>query len=91
MAHGLITESWASIDPPQVNPNEQQVLLGGETFRSCLTNLHIRRPEETFIPADFSSFTQKGDVILGMCRLQPPPQNRVYLGSDPASKTSGAQ
>ncbi|XP_023853748.1 laminin subunit alpha-3 [Salvelinus sp. IW2-2015] len=59
---------------PQDKPNEQQVVLGGETFRGCLANLHIRRPEESFIPADFSSFTQKGDVILGMCRLQPPPQ-----------------
>ncbi|XP_068581622.1 laminin subunit alpha-3 isoform X2 [Cebidichthys violaceus] len=54
---------------PHIGPADQN--LQGGKFTGCIANLYIRRPEQSFTPADLSSFS--GDVVLGRCGLHPPP------------------
>ncbi|XP_074492138.1 laminin subunit alpha-3 isoform X2 [Sebastes fasciatus] len=56
---------------PQTRPVDQH--LQGGKFKVCIANFYTRRPEQSFVPADLSSFSQTGDVVLGPCRLHPPP------------------
>ncbi|XP_078114223.1 laminin subunit alpha-3 [Sander vitreus] len=51
--------------------------LQGGKFKGCIANLYIRRPEQSFIPADLSSFSQTVDVVLGLCSLHPPPHTEL--------------
>ncbi|XP_050933340.1 laminin subunit alpha-3 [Lates calcarifer] len=48
----------------------------GQKFKGCITNLYSRRPGQSFIPADLSSFSQTGDVALGLCSLHSPPHTK---------------
>ncbi|XP_051232166.1 laminin subunit alpha-3 isoform X2 [Dicentrarchus labrax] len=54
-------------------PLDQNLQRGN--FTGCIANLYTRRPEESFISADLSLFSLKGD--LGQCSLRPPPHNKV--------------
>uniref|UniRef100_A0A3B4VLD6 Laminin G domain-containing protein n=1 Tax=Seriola dumerili TaxID=41447 RepID=A0A3B4VLD6_SERDU len=46
----------------------------GEKFKAWISNLYTRRPEQSFIPADLSSFSQTGDTVLGLSSLHSAPQ-----------------
>uniref|UniRef100_A0A8D3CTX3 Laminin, alpha 3 n=1 Tax=Scophthalmus maximus TaxID=52904 RepID=A0A8D3CTX3_SCOMX len=48
-----------------------------KTFIGCIANLHTRRPERSFIPADLSSFSLNGDVVLGLCGLHISPHTEL--------------
>ncbi|KAG5280371.1 hypothetical protein AALO_G00088350 [Alosa alosa] len=61
-------------NPSPVVTNSQDLTLGREVFTGCLGDLYIRRPMQQYMPADLSLFTQKGDVTLGFCEAQRPPQ-----------------
>uniref|UniRef100_UPI003AAC4457 laminin subunit alpha-3 n=1 Tax=Centroberyx gerrardi TaxID=166262 RepID=UPI003AAC4457 len=51
-----------------------ELTLGREKFKGCIANLYTRRLDPSFLPADLSSLSQTGDVVLGMCRLNPSSQ-----------------
>ncbi|XP_031724153.1 laminin subunit alpha-3 [Anarrhichthys ocellatus] len=58
---------------PHIRPVDQH--LHGGKFKGCIANLYIRRPEQSFVPADLSSFS--GDVVLGRCILHPAPATEL--------------
>ncbi|XP_039668362.1 laminin subunit alpha-3 [Perca fluviatilis] len=60
---------------PHSRPVDQH--LQGGKFKGCIANLYTRRPEQSFIPADLSSFSQTVDVVLGLCSLHPPPHTEL--------------
>ncbi|XP_062251833.1 laminin subunit alpha-3-like [Platichthys flesus] len=45
----------------------------GKKFKVCIANLYTRRPEQSFIPVDLSSFSHMGDSALGWCSLHRSP------------------
>ncbi|XP_039983754.1 laminin subunit alpha-3 isoform X2 [Xiphias gladius] len=49
----------------------------GEKFKGYIANLYTRRPEQSFIPADLSSFSQTGDIFPGLGSLQSPPHTEL--------------
>ncbi|XP_070688258.1 laminin subunit alpha-3 [Pempheris klunzingeri] len=49
----------------------------GRRFKGCIANLYTRRLEQNFRPADLSSFSLMGDVVLGLCSLHPPPYTKL--------------
>ncbi|XP_041698144.2 laminin subunit alpha-3 isoform X5 [Coregonus clupeaformis] len=54
--------------------NPDSVFLGKDTFKGCLSNLYLRRPESLYIAEDLSQFSSTGDVLLDMCNADRPPQ-----------------
>nr|XP_033477951.1 laminin subunit alpha-3 [Epinephelus lanceolatus] len=64
---------------------EDQNSQGGK-FKSCIANLYIRRPEQSFIPADLSSFPQTGVAVLGLCSLHQAPHTKLL--QDPVLRRS---
>ncbi|XP_074523638.1 laminin subunit alpha-3 isoform X2 [Halichoeres trimaculatus] len=58
---------------------EEDLTLKPGNFKGCISNLYTRRPEQSFLPADLSSLSPSGDVILGLCDLHPPPPPRLQL------------
>ncbi|KAJ8279252.1 hypothetical protein COCON_G00063180 [Conger conger] len=57
-----------------VTANGPDVLLGKGTFQGCLTNLYMRRPGALYKPEDLSAFSSSGDVSVGVCAAEHPPQ-----------------
>ncbi|KAM3619703.1 uncharacterized protein V6R79_012335 [Siganus canaliculatus] len=74
-----------SIDNERVTAGERlhgtmlENTLQGGNFMGCITNVYLRRPEQSFIPADLSSFAHTEAVVLGLCSLLPPPHTEVLL------------
>ncbi|XP_036442969.1 laminin subunit alpha-3 [Colossoma macropomum] len=62
-------------------PTGVDIVLGQETFQGCLRNFYMRRLEDTYIPADLSSFNQTGLVSLGSCKAQHPPLSMTEKSS----------
>ncbi|XP_071343066.1 laminin subunit alpha-3 isoform X2 [Trachinotus anak] len=56
----------------------------GKKFKGCIANLYTRRPKQSFIPADLSSFSQTGDIVPGLCSLHNKPH--ANLSSATVSK-----
>ncbi|CAB1326313.1 unnamed protein product, partial [Coregonus sp. 'balchen'] len=54
--------------------NPDSVFLGKDTFKGCLSNLYLRRPESLYIAEDLSQFSSTGDVLLDMCNADRSPQ-----------------
>uniref|UniRef100_UPI0037E6FAA4 laminin subunit alpha-3 n=1 Tax=Semicossyphus pulcher TaxID=241346 RepID=UPI0037E6FAA4 len=59
--------------------HEDQTVLDG-----CIANLYTRRADQSFLPADLSSLSLTGDVVLGPCDLHPPPH--AELLPEPVTK-----
>ncbi|KAG7487412.1 hypothetical protein MATL_G00023120 [Megalops atlanticus] len=57
-----------------VPANGQDVLLGNGTFQGCLSNLYMRRPDNLYRPENLTVFNSSGDVLLGFCAAERPPQ-----------------
>ncbi|XP_055074065.2 laminin subunit alpha-3 isoform X1 [Misgurnus anguillicaudatus] len=43
------------------------ITLGKDTFKGCISNLYLRRPEALYKPEDLSSYTATGDVMMDTC------------------------
>uniref|UniRef100_A0A4W5P1W5 Laminin G domain-containing protein n=1 Tax=Hucho hucho TaxID=62062 RepID=A0A4W5P1W5_9TELE len=54
--------------------NPDSVFLGKDTFKGCISNLYLRRPDSLYIAEDLSQFSSTGDVLLDMCSADRPPQ-----------------
>eukprot|EP00063_Salmo_salar_P020916 XP_013995751.1 PREDICTED: laminin subunit alpha-3-like isoform X7 [Salmo salar] len=54
--------------------NPGSVFLGKDTFKGCISNLYLRRPDSLYIAEDLSQFSSTGDVLLDMCSADRPPQ-----------------
>ncbi|KAJ8396824.1 hypothetical protein AAFF_G00014230 [Aldrovandia affinis] len=60
--------------PSSLVPAPGQDILLGTAFQGCLTNLYMRRPNALYQPEDLSAFNSSGDVFLGFCVAERPPQ-----------------
>ncbi|KAJ8337031.1 hypothetical protein SKAU_G00382510 [Synaphobranchus kaupii] len=49
------------------------VFLGKDTFKGCLSNLYTRRPAALYRPEDLSEFSSTGEVLLDVCSSDRPP------------------
>uniref|UniRef100_A0A671UKA7 Laminin, alpha 3 n=1 Tax=Sparus aurata TaxID=8175 RepID=A0A671UKA7_SPAAU len=63
--------------------------LKGGNFTGCITNLYTRRPGQSFIPVDLSTYSLAEDRGLGPCRLHPQPHTEVLPA--PAQKIPETQ
>ncbi|KAL2101852.1 hypothetical protein ACEWY4_003613 [Coilia grayii] len=66
-------------DQPGSSPvvtDSNNFTLGKDAFMGCLEDLYIRRSfgGKAYLPADLSRFTVGGDVTLGVCEVERPPQ-----------------
>ncbi|XP_044054261.1 laminin subunit alpha-3 isoform X2 [Siniperca chuatsi] len=61
---------------PHIRPVDRN--LQGGKFTGCITNLYTSRSEQSFIPADLSSFSLTGDAVFGLCSL--PPHTKLLPG-----------
>ncbi|XP_059358543.1 laminin subunit alpha-3 [Carassius carassius] len=43
------------------------VILGKDTFKGCISNLYLRRPDSLYRVEDLSAYSSKGDVLLNTC------------------------
>ncbi|KAJ8267959.1 hypothetical protein COCON_G00131310 [Conger conger] len=57
-----------------VAANGEDIFLGKDTFKGCLSNLYMKRPGALYKPEDLSGFTSSGKVLLDVCSTDPPPQ-----------------
>ncbi|XP_045906061.1 laminin subunit alpha-3-like isoform X2 [Micropterus dolomieu] len=60
---------------PHIRPVDQNA-QGGK-FSGCIANLYTSRIEQGFIPADLSSYSLTGDVVLGQCSLHSLPHYKL--------------
>ncbi|XP_035285907.1 laminin subunit alpha-3-like isoform X2 [Anguilla anguilla] len=49
------------------------VFLGKDTFKGCLANLYMRRPDVLYKPEDLSEFSTSGEILLDVCSSDRPP------------------
>ncbi|CAL8344638.1 unnamed protein product [Merluccius merluccius] len=54
--------------------SDSLVSLGKDTFKGCISNVYLRRPDHLYRAEDLSTYTSSGDVLLGMCSSERPPQ-----------------
>ncbi|XP_016368342.1 laminin subunit alpha-3-like [Sinocyclocheilus rhinocerous] len=43
------------------------VILGKDTFKGCISNLYLRRPDSLYRAEDLSAYSSTGDVLLNTC------------------------
>ncbi|XP_066575649.1 laminin subunit alpha-3 isoform X1 [Amia ocellicauda] len=52
--------------------NDPDIILGKDTFEGCMANVYMRR--SMYQPEDLSSYSSTGDVSVGSCSVDSPPQ-----------------
>ncbi|CAG07616.1 unnamed protein product, partial [Tetraodon nigroviridis] len=57
-----------------INDTGSLLILGGNEFRGCVSNLYTRRPNSLYKAEDFSTFQSSGDVLLDVCAADSPAQ-----------------
>ncbi|KAK6302715.1 hypothetical protein J4Q44_G00270700 [Coregonus suidteri] len=65
------------------------LFLGKDTFKGCLSNLYLRRPNVLYRAEDLSQFSSTGDVLLDMCSADRPPQ--LMLDRNTSRKGGGME
>ncbi|XP_051979635.1 laminin subunit alpha-3 isoform X2 [Xyrauchen texanus] len=68
---------------------EKEIVLG--KFDGCLRNVYIRSLQKQYIPEDLSSFNQNGNVSLGFCKDERPPQKTAKKSARHAGITSDSK
>ncbi|XP_035644145.2 laminin subunit alpha-3-like isoform X3 [Oncorhynchus keta] len=79
---GQITSSSFSSNP-------DSVFLGKDTFKGCISNLYLRRPNFLYRAEDLSQFSSTGDVLLDKCSSDRPPQ--LMLDHNTSRKGGGME
>ncbi|KAM9845354.1 laminin subunit alpha-3-like [Aulostomus maculatus] len=64
----------SSMDIPSTGNN---VYLGRNKFKGCVSNLYTRRPSNLYKAEDLSHFTTSGDVLLDVCTANSPVQQML--------------
>ncbi|KAM4604969.1 laminin subunit alpha-3-like isoform 2-T2 [Polymixia lowei] len=61
-------------DIPTASQRDSPLYLGKDSFKGCLTNVYMRRPENLYRAEDLSMFTSSGNILQDVCTAGRPPQ-----------------
>ncbi|XP_051550153.1 laminin subunit alpha-3 [Myxocyprinus asiaticus] len=76
---------------PSIPKGMENEIVLGNYFDGCLRNFYIRSLQKHYIPEDLSSFSQTGNVSLGFCKEESPPQKTAKKRARHAGITSDSK